>query len=70
MSGTITIVIVQLLTLGLPMLGVTVGTEQLTNAVQTIILVVTGLVIWYKRTRLQKAPGGYGDVGYSGMRKR
>lgn len=62
-------VIVQLLTLGLPMLGVTVGTEQLTGAVQTIILVVTGLIIWYKRTGLQQAPDGEGDVTASGLRR-
>lgn len=52
----------QLLTIGLPMLGVTVGSDQLTQTVQTIVLIVSGLWIWYRRV-------GVGDVKVSGIRK-
>lgn len=62
MSTTIIAVIVQLLSLGLPKLGITVGSEELTGTLQTIVLIGSGLWIWYRRT--QK-----GDVSGLGVRK-
>ena len=62
MSTTIAAVIVQLLTIGLPLIGVTVGTQELTGAVQVIILVASGVWIWVQRVRV-------GDVSAFGVRK-
>lgn len=61
MSQTITAVILQLLTIGLPLIGVTVGTDQLTGAVQVIILVASGVWIWVRRVQV-------GDVNALGKR--
>ena len=62
MSTTILAVIVNLLTVGLPYIGVTVGDVALTTTVQTIVAVLTGLWIWIQRTKR-------GDVNAMGMRK-
>ena len=51
MSQTIVAVAIQLLTLGLPMVGVTVGTEALTGTVQTLIIILSGLWIWIRRVQ-------------------
>ncbi len=69
MSTTISAVILNLLVMLLPYLGITVGSDQLTNAVQTIVVIVTGAWIWYQRTKLQKAVAGNGDVTALGVRK-
>ena len=69
MSSTIAAVIINLLTVVLPLIGVTVGSEQLTTAVQVIVAIVTGAWIWYQRTTLQVAPSGVGDVTALGLRK-
>ncbi len=55
-------VILQLLTIGLPLIGVNAGSAQLTTTVQTIIMVASGLWIWYRRTQV-------GDVNAAGLRK-
>lgn len=68
-SSTIAAVIINLLTVGLPLIGVTLGSEQIQNFVQVSIALATGLWIWYQRTTLQKAPGGVGDVTYTGRRR-
>lgn len=52
----------QLLTVLLPVVGVQVGSAELTNAAQTIIVIVSGLWIWYER--VQK-----GDVTIFGQRR-
>ncbi len=62
MSQTILAIIVQLLTLGLPMIGVTVGNDQLTSTIQTLILVVSGIYIWVRRVQA-------GGVTAAGLRK-
>ena len=62
MSKTIFAIFVQLLVVLLPMAGVRVGTDELTSAAQTIIVIVSGLWIWYER--VQK-----GDVTIIGSRK-
>ncbi len=62
MSQTIVSVLIQLLTIGLPMIGVNAGSEQLTTTIQTVIMVATGLYIWYRRTQV-------GDVNAAGLRK-
>lgn len=61
-STTIPAVIVQLLVVFLPMLGIQVGSDQMTVTIQTITVVITGLFIWYQR--LQK-----GDVKLFGGAK-
>ena len=61
MSRTIVSVIIQLLTLGLPMIGVTVGNDQLTGFVQTFIIIATGIYIWIRRVK-------QGDVTAAGTR--
>lgn len=60
-STTIPAVIIQLLVVFLPMLGIQVGSDQMTITIQTITVVLTGIFIWYQR--LQKGDvklfGGY-----------
>ncbi len=55
-------VILQLLTIGLPLIGVNAGSAQLTTTVQTIVLIGSGLWIWYRRTLA-------GDVNAAGLRR-
>lgn len=62
MSTTIGSVVLQLLAVILPLLGVNVGSEALTTTVQTIVVVGTGLWIWYRRV-------AKGDVNAYGARK-
>lgn len=62
MSTTIVAVIVNLLSVGLPYIGVTVGSDQLTGTIQTLVAIATGLWIWYQRVKR-------GDVTASGIRK-
>lgn len=62
MSQIVLSSIVLILSQVLPMLGVAVGSEQLTNAIQTIIAIVAGLYIWYRRV-------SHGDVTAAGVRK-
>lgn len=61
-SQTISAVIVQLLVIVLPMFGVRVGTDNLTNVVQTITVIGAGLWIWVRRYQ-------EGDVSFFGARK-
>jgi len=61
MSQTIASVMVQLLVIFLPMLGIRVGSDQLTVTIQTVTVVVAGLWIWIRR--LQQ-----GDVNLFGGR--
>ena len=62
MSTTIFAVFVQLAVAILPVMGIQVGSAELTNALQTISVIVTGLWIWF--ARVQK-----GDVKVFGGRK-
>lgn len=62
MSKTIASVFVQLAVVILPMMGVRVGSDDLTVMVQTATVIVTGLWIWFER--VQK-----GDVSFFGARK-
>lgn len=61
MSKTVISSAVAILVSLLPLIGVNVGSEQLTEAVQTIIVVVSGVVIWFERVRK-------GDVSVVGKR--
>lgn len=69
MSTQILAVIINLLSVGLPLLGINLGNDALTTTVQTLVAFGTGLWIWYRRTTLQKAPEGEGDVTAGGIRK-
>ena len=62
MSQTIVSVIATLLVTLLPKVGVSVGSEELTTTIQTIVIVVSGIWIWIQRVRL-------GGVTALGMRK-
>lgn len=62
MSTTISSIFVQLAVVILPMLGIQVGSDALTNAIQTIVVIGTGLYIWVARVRK-------GDVSIFGARK-
>lgn len=53
---------VTLLATLLPLIGVQVGSEALTQTLETIIVVVSGIVIWVERVRR-------GDVTPIGIRK-
>ena len=62
MSTTIIAVIVNVLTMVLPLIGIDAGTEALTTFVQVGVAVATGLWIWIQRVRK-------GDVNFAGLRK-
>ncbi len=62
MSTTYIAVIIGILAQVLPMLGIQVGTEQLTNATQVIVTIVTGL--WVLKNRYQ-----LGGITLAGVRK-
>lgn len=61
-STTIGAVIVNILSMVLPKIGITIGTDELTSTMQVIITIVTGLWIWYQRVQR-------GDVTPLGKRK-
>lgn len=62
MSSTIVSVFVTLLAMILPYFGVSVGSDQLTQAAQTIIVIGAGIWIWYQRFKK-------GDITPIGVRK-
>lgn len=61
-SQTVTAVFVQLAVIFLPMMGIQIGSDELTVAVQTIVVVLSGLWIWYRRVQA-------GDIKVFGARK-
>ena len=61
MSKIIASAAISLLAIGLPIIGVNVGSEQLTVTVQTIIVVVAQLWIWVSRVNM-------GGVNLAGIR--
>lgn len=61
MSQTILATIINILAFVLPLLGVEIGSEQLTTTVQTIAVVGTALWIWFRRV-------SRGDVTVVGKR--
>ena len=61
MSKTISLIFVQLAVVVLPMMGIQVGSAELTSMMQTIIVIVSGLWIWFERVQR-------GDVGIFGKR--
>lgn len=62
MSTTIASVFVQFAVIILPALGIQVGSDQLTVAIQTATVILTGIWIWIQR--LQR-----GDVTFFGVRQ-
>lgn len=62
MSHTISAIFIQLAVVILPAIGIQVGSDQLTNLVQTVTVILTGLYVWYRR--VQK-----GDVTLAGVRQ-
>lgn len=62
MSKTIIAVFVNILATALPYLGLEIGNEELTTTVQTIVLIVSGVVIYFERFKR-------GDVSPLGVRK-
>jgi len=47
MSTTVVLLIAQLLVVILPVFGVQVDNASVTNSLQTIVTIVTGLWVWY-----------------------
>ena len=62
MSTTIASVFVLLLSQVLPIIGVHIGGPELESAVQTVVAIVVGLVVWYRRV-------AKGDVHVTGALK-
>lgn len=62
MSTTILSSIVSILAVVLPLLGIDVGSEQLTTTIQTILIVGSGLWVWKERV-------ARGDVSVLGARQ-
>ena len=48
MSTKVISAIVSILVMVLPLVGVSVGTEQLTSTIQTVVVIVSGLWVWYR----------------------
>jgi hypothetical protein len=59
MSQTVIVVAIQLLVTLLPLIGINLGTEQLTNFVQVFVYIVGGLWIYVRRLQA----GGINLVG-------
>ena len=70
MSTTIGATIANLLATILPLIGIQIGSDDLTKTIQVIVAIVTGLWVWYQRTTLQKAPAGFGDVTAFGTKEK
>lgn len=70
-STTIVAVLINLIVQVLPYFGIVdIGTEQLTNAVQVIVALGTGIWIWYNRLHLKKVGStAESDVKLSGVKK-
>lgn len=62
MSQIIAAAIIQLLVVGLPMIGLRLGNDQITSFAQTLIVIGTAVWIWFRRYQ-------QGDVKLSGLRK-
>jgi hypothetical protein len=62
MSQTIAMVMTQLLAIILPMVGVTIGNDEITSLVQTLLVIIAGIWIWVRRVQ-------QGDVTTLGSRK-
>ena len=62
MSTTYAAVIINILSVVLPLLGITVGSEALTTTATTIIAVLTGL--WVLKERY-----GRGDINIAGLKR-
>lgn len=70
MSTQIVAVFALILAELLPRIGVTIGSDELTSTLQTIVAVASGLWIWYQRVaNLRRTASGNSDVGLSGARK-
>ena len=61
MSHTIVVVFVIIMAHVLPMIGLNIGSDQLTTTVQTIVDIGGGIYIWYRRVKV-------GDVTVAGVR--
>jgi len=51
MSTTVIASIISILAVVLPLLGIEVGSEQLTVVAQTVAVVLSGLWVWYQRVQ-------------------
>jgi uncharacterized membrane protein len=70
MSTTILSVIILLLSQLLPLIGVTVDSQALESAIQTIVVVITGITIWIQRLKLRRlSVREISDVNVLGMVK-
>ncbi len=47
MSSTVVAVILNILVMVLPRIGVTLGTDQLTSAIQVVVAIIGGAWIWF-----------------------
>jgi len=61
-STTYIAIIVNLLSVGLPYLGLSIGDAQLTTTAQTIVAILTGLWVMMRRHKT-------GDISLAGIRK-
>lgn len=69
-STQIIAVFINLIVQVLPYFGIVdIGTEQLTNTVQVLVAIATGLWIWYQRTTLKKVGKQESDVTLVGLKK-
>lgn len=68
-SSTYTAVIIQFLTFILPKLGVTIGTEELTTTIQTIITLGTSAYLLFKRWQAGKVGLRVSEVNALGVKQ-
>lgn len=70
MTPQIIAVLINLVAQALPYIGVNIGTEELTQTVQTLVALGTGIWIWYERTQLTKVGNNaQSDVTLAGLKK-
>lgn len=66
MSPEVIAVIIVIISQGLTWLGVEVGTQQLTETVNTIVTIVSGIYLWYKHLQTKKEILGSTNVNIFG----
>lgn len=66
MSPTIVSLIVNFLVMVLPLIGLDVGSESLVTTIQTLVTLVTGIIIWVRHLNLKKQLLGADRVNFLG----
>lgn len=66
MSSEVIVIIAMLITQGLHLMGVEVGSEQLTQVITTLVAVVSGIYLWHKHLKAKETLVGANNVNIFG----